>query len=215
MPLSLKLEPVHNSYVDILNCFNKGKPLSPAQLNFLRRYHAKLSDPTFDRILNYYKITDPKTFVISKNLNRSFLGNLRSKIIYSLKDSHDIRVQLSSKQFFQFKSLLYNELIFFHGNQILTGAPYFTGGVPHVDFIQWGNLFGVIKYEELVGESALDGNILIHFEEMANLKFEQCIELYFHQYSTQKQPQPQPQPYLEQNISAYLPIPRLTLSRHY
>lgn len=177
----LQLRPIHNTYVDILSCFQQGKPLSNNQLNFLRRYSSKISDPTIDAVVKYYKIFNQelqrKSNKIGKALNYQFLQNLYK--LLSNKFSCGIEtfeIKLTRKQFFQFKTLLLNDLIYFHGNHVLTGAPFFAGGLPHVDFFQWGNLFGIVKYEEILGEKNTDGNILIFFEEQADRSLEQFVQ---------------------------------------
>lgn len=68
-------------------------------------------------------------------------------------------------QFFHLENTI-EELLYYQGNQLLAGAPFFEGGVPRVDFFQWGNLMGVVKYEELLGEKGIEGNILIYFEDL-------------------------------------------------
>lgn len=177
---TLKLEPSHDSYLGIVKCFNEGRPLTPEQINYLRRFHAKISNTSFDRIVNYYGILRDKNVHLDRNqFTRPSLSQLKKQILtYLDEEGEEVNIRLTRRQFFQFRALLTNELIFFHGNQLLTGAPYFPGGVPHVDFMQWGNLFGIVKYEELLGEIATDANILIAFEEMADRNIEQCINHY-------------------------------------
>jgi hypothetical protein len=182
MSYTLKLEPHHSTYYDIITAFNSGKPLTPGQLNFLRSYHVKLSDPAFDAILKYYDVSGHKENLLLGTVTREKLHRLKDRILGSVKIGKDrFGVVMSTQQFFQLKTLLAHEIIFFHGNQLLTGAPYFAGGVPHIDFLQWGNLFGIVKYEELLGENAIDGNIMIYFEDMADRTLSECIEAINHQ----------------------------------
>lgn len=208
MENALKLEPLHNSYIEILKCFNKGKPLSPDQINFLRRNHGRISDAHFDRIINYYGVFKDRVINLrNSQLTRLKLSKLVNYLSFNLRQfTNKIAIQLTPKQFFQFRSLLMHELVFFHGNQILTGAPHFPGGLQHVDFLQWGNLFGVVKYEELLGESP-ESNILIYFEKMADRHVEDCIK----QVSlTLQQKNPAHQP----NNQIHLPINLTNMPHH-
>lgn len=107
-----------------------------------------------------------------------------------------------------------HELLYWHGNQSLTGAPYFLGGLQPVYFFQWGNLMGVVKYEELLGEKDTDGNILIYFEDLKDRTLQQAIEHYLQ--AAPKiilQPAPVIQPPAP-HLTPYstLSVPRLTLT---
>ena len=51
----------------------------------------------------------------------------------------------TKEDFETFKKVVCEELILTHGNQLLTGAPFYPGGIPYTLFFQWGNLFGVAK----------------------------------------------------------------------
>lgn len=168
MRSSLELKPLNNSFIQILMAFNNGKPLTSDQLNFLRRYHHMLNNPMIDSVCRYYGIINNKHNKVHLQKPRhalDFLDNLKEKVTAGIKHTRSHCLHLTLKQLLQFKVMLMNELIFLHGNHTLTGAPFFPGGVPHVEFFQWGNLFGIVKYEEILGETALDANILIYFEE--------------------------------------------------
>jgi len=63
-------------------------------------------------------------------------------------------------------------LLYQHGNQTLTGAPYVIGGHPHLDYFLWGNLFGVVKYTEQGGE---EYNYHVYFEHKQERTLEQAM----------------------------------------
>lgn len=160
----LQLKPVHNSFLDILIAFNNGKPLNSAQRNFLHRYVTKFSSNKLDEIYRYYALFNQKTpNAAKKRYSLVSPFTLKQDVANALEHTPSYQIHVNPSQLAQLKLLLIHELIFLHGNQYLTGAPFFAGGVPHIDFFQWGNYYGVIKYEEILGESALDANILIHF----------------------------------------------------
>lgn len=182
MLYNLTLQPSHSSYYNIIHRFNNGEPLTPAQINFLERMSADLSDGTFDKIYNYYHLGQKTYLEIKDKISLNRLKQLRNQVAQLLHKSDKIRLKINPKQLFQLRALLADQLIYYHGNQFLTGAPYYQGGIPHIDFIQWGNLFGVVEYEEILGETAEKGNILIHFEKVADNTVTQLIQQYSHQY---------------------------------
>lgn len=181
---TLILQPTHTTSTDILKCFLSGKPLSSEQIHFLDWHQKQLSNPAFDPIIKYYLQTSKNQRVYYKSsfllphekIDAHTLQELRKRLnAFLLKDYHHVMVHFTPKQFLEFKAVGVQELIFWHGNQFLTGAPFFPGGIPPVIFFQWGNLFGVVKYLALVEEKALKANVLIYFEDMQDRNFEQCV----------------------------------------
>jgi len=181
----LILQPIHNSSVDILQSFASGKPLTSDQMRFLEWHQRELSSAEFDPVLKYYLEYYKKhhqkqyqaTFLLPhEELNFEDIQRLKKRIkLFIQKNAHRVAIGLSQKQFLKFKEYNAQELIFWHGNQALTGAPYLPGGIPPVIFFQWGNLFGIVKYLILAEEKALRSNILIYFEDMADRYLEQCV----------------------------------------
>jgi hypothetical protein len=180
------LQPIHNSSADILKCFALGKPLSSDQLNFIDWHQKQLSSPEFDPVYKYYiesakkKHTSSMSFLLhSEELTAESSKQLKRRLSLLLqqKASHAL-IGFTQKQFLQFKELNTQELIFWHGNQFLTAAPFFPGGIPPVIYFQWGNLFGIVKYVILADEKALKANILIYFEDMQDRFLDQCVEDY-------------------------------------
>lgn len=79
-------------------------------------------------------------------------------------------------------------MIYLHGNQLITGAPLIIGGYPHLNYFQWGNLYGVVKYEEQEGEEVYEANLLIYFEDRHERKLEQCIQDLLHRLQHEAEP---------------------------
>jgi hypothetical protein len=225
-----------NIFDRLLKQFYAGKPLTSNQLNLIRRFYYRLG-PAFNPVLKYYEpIIKPP---IVRNDALKFASLPESQIPLALRPlpqplnslpynklGHRIEYKLTPPQFDKFKQNLQDihELIFIRGNQLLTGAPFYPGAIPHIDFFQWGNFFGVVKYQELLEEKALKGNILVYFEELANRNLQQCTKQYIQQLADQliaKQniitppmpiPQLQPQPSYASPILH--PVPRLILVPH-
>lgn len=183
----LILQPIHPNSTDILRCFALGKPLSSEQQNFLEWHQQQLSSAEFDPVLKYYIESNKKrrkkyqtTFLLPhEELNKEDIQRLKKRIkIFLQNKNRQIVISITQKQFLQFKELNLHELIFWHGNQTLTGAPFFPGGIPPVIFFQWGNLFGVVKYVILSEEKSLKSNILIYFEDMVDRDLNRCVQEY-------------------------------------
>src|SRR3990167_990292 len=189
MPTKLILQPIHNSSADILQCFAGGKPLSSAQIQFLDWHHKQLSSAEFDPVLKYYleyykkhQKTFQTTFLLPhEEINFENIQLLKKRIkLFILKNKNRIVIELTQKQYLDFRKYNIHELIFWHGNQMLTGAPNIPGGIPPVIFFQWGNLFGIVKYLILADEKSLKSNILIYFEDLADRDVNQCVADYYH-----------------------------------
>lgn len=180
---------------DTLKCLSERRPLSSDQINFLSQHEKTLGiyviDSDVQHYLEYSKkhlnqvlpMVFPKTII-----NYLIFHRIKQwvKILLKNKLMH-VHLNMSLKQFMQFKMVGMNELIFWHGNQFLTGAPFYPGGIPTYVFFQWGNLFGVVKYNIVSGEKAVLGNLLICIEEMHERYFSQCIADYTHQLKSQEQ----------------------------
>lgn len=187
---TLYLHPIHGSSTAILRSFFDGKPLSSDQLNFLDWHQHELSNACYDPILNYYLSSRHHkthqfhgTFLLPhEEMNLEAIQSLKQRILASLSQKHkSVVFTLTQKQFLEFKTYTINELIFWHGNQFLTGAPFFPGGIPPVIYFQWGNLFGVVKYVVLPSEKTLKANLLVYFEDMEERDLDQCV----HEYQNQ------------------------------
>lgn len=181
---TLLLQPVHTSSAEILKCFNDGRPLTCDQLNYISRFQHALSSPSFDVVYKYYieaaKRANSNKFILpSSMLNASALRQFKQRLqLFLSKDSQDISIELTPEQLLKFKEIAAPELIYYHGNQFLTGAPFFPGGIPPVLYFQWGNLFGVTKYLLQAGEKSAITNIFIHFELTHERTLEQCVKAY-------------------------------------
>ncbi|MHB1946512.1 MAG: hypothetical protein ACYCQI_00175 [Gammaproteobacteria bacterium] len=186
MKPSLILQPTHQSSADILKSFTDGKPLSPDQLHFLDWQQKQLSSAQFDPVLKYYlqfnKMHTEKhrgSFLLHDEIiNHEAIQKLKERIKLFLQQKAKVAIPLNQNQFLKFLELTMNELIFWHGNQLLTGAPMYPGGIPPVIFLQWGNYFGIVKYLVLSGEKALKANLMIYFQDMQERNLEQCVAGY-------------------------------------
>ncbi len=179
-----------HGFSSILEKFEASKPLSSDQLNFLSSHERALSNSTLDPVIRYYltsHLRDPKkTLSLSfpnQKLNEVGFKHIKHNMHMLLKEnlSH-VDLKMTLEQFMHFKSVGINELIFWHGNQFLTGAPLFPGGIPYVIYFQWGNLFGVVKFQVLPEEKALKGNVLIYIEDMQERHLYECIKDYANQH---------------------------------
>ncbi len=181
---TLILQPVHNSSAEILRHFVEGKPLNSDQRNFLEWHQREISNTTFDPVLRYYLQHHNAqqyqgTFLLPHEaLNFEGLQQFKKRLLASLRQNNRIAVPMTQQQFMQFKAAGIHELIFWHGNQLLTGMPFYPGGIPPVIYFQWGNAFGIVKYVVLSGEKALKANLLVYFEDMEERHLEQCVKDY-------------------------------------
>lgn len=146
--------------------FDRGLPLSCDQLHYLRQHRAQIKHPLADTLYRYYRVDGPMNNVNKgKTKKQMTIEKIKARIAKGLEKRSSFTLSLNPKEYLKFRALLMNDLIFLHGNHMLTGAPFFAGGVPYTQLFQWGNLFGIVKYEEILGETATDANILIYFEE--------------------------------------------------
>lgn len=190
MKPTLKHKPSEYSYKDILISFANSKPLACDQLNFIYRHEHALSSHGLDPVLKYYlKRPHPKqpdqhasqhNFLIHHDIfSAPVIHELKRRLHIFLQDQGaHVELTMSPSQFQQFQQLTEQELVLYHGNLTLTGAPSVPGGTPRLVYFQWGNLFGVAKMLILAEEKALESNLLIHFEMMYERTIDQCVKDY-------------------------------------
>lgn len=123
---------------------------------------------------------NPSNFLIpNEKITPDAIRTLKARLGAMLMNkTSSIVLSMSPQQFFDFKKCSLEELVFYHGNQFLTGAPFFPGGIPPFIPFQWGNLFGVAKSSILSSEKSVKGNILIYFEDMRERELDRCVEDY-------------------------------------
>ena len=181
------LQPVGNSSTEILRTFALDKPLSADQINFLDFHQKQLSSKEFDPVLRYYlqRYTGENKYHTSfllphEIVNHEAIKLLKKRLQLMLlnQPKKSATLNVTPKQFLEFKETGMQELIFWHGNQLLTGASMFPGGTPPVLFFQWGNFFGVVKYVVLAEEKSLKANLLIYFEDRQDRELDQCVQDY-------------------------------------
>lgn len=192
------LQPVGDSSTEILRTFAHDKPLNPEQINFLNFHQKQLSSKEFDPILRYYlqRYTGDNKFHTSFLLTHEIINHesikqlkKRIQILLTNQPKKSVSIPFTQKQFLEFKQAGIGELIFWHGNQFLTGAPSFPGGTPPVLFFQWGNFFGIVKYVVLAEEKALKTNILIYFEDRQDRELDLCVKEYNLRIDSEKRQQ--------------------------
>jgi len=182
---TLILQPLHHTTADIVKCFTLSKPLTPDQVNFLDWHQMQLSDPQFDPILKYYLKSRGDyqnnlhtSFLLPhEKMNRESIALLKKRLAVMLQENpeHRVMISLTQEQLLTFKEYTIHDLIFWHGNQFLTGAPFYPSGTPPLILFQWGNYFGIVKYVVIAGEKAVMGNLLLYFEEMQERSLDRCV----------------------------------------
>jgi len=175
-------QPNHYNLQELLVNFAGGVPLSPDQLNFLANYEKTLSSQVMDPILKYYlgpfhKKSAQQSFLMHReNFDADAAKELKRRLeLLVSKQGERVKLKFTPNQFQELKNSAAPSLIYFHGNQFLSGAPFYLGGISHVVFFQWGNLFGVAKYAVLAEERSLKSNVFIYFEDMHDRYLEQCV----------------------------------------
>jgi len=182
---TLILQPLHDTTGAIVKSFILGKPLAPDQVNFLDWHRNQLSDPTFDPILKYY-LKSPHhyhnnlqaSFLLPhEKMNRESIALLKKRlgVMLQANPQHRVVISLTQEQLLKFKKYTIQDLIFWHGNQFLTGAPFYPHGTPPLILFQWGNYFGIVKYVVIAGEKAVMGNLLLYVEEMQERSLDRCV----------------------------------------
>lgn len=214
---TLTYHPDTYAFRDINVRFANGVPLTPDQLNFIYENQSRLMffSHTMNEIVQYYlrhlKSSDRHRL---ESLDKEHVEKFKRHLATLLAKKHaHVVIKMKPEEFLQLRSISSGELILYHGNQYLSGAPFYPGGIPHVLYFQWGNLFGVAKYVVLPEERALASNVLIYFEGMHDRYLEECVKEYEHQLKETLAKQKQ----LQLETPALAPhspyqLPRLTLS---
>ena len=202
--LELKLRPV-----SLVRNYQQGKPV-PIIL-YDRYLHELFGQPfnTKAREVGHKLYTDIKKFAARTSNAQSGIYRPTTSYNFLLHKSHfspvdvkefyqrlnlflqnrktGIKIQMTTEQFAQL-SPTFNELNYFYGNQTLTGAPFVIGGVPRLDYFQWGNLMGVVKYVELAEEKNLKANLMIYFEDIGDRTLQQCFKDFLKHHAAILQP---------------------------
>jgi hypothetical protein len=180
----LILQPIHNTSADIFKRFHLGQPLSSEQFHLLDSHRQQLSSRDFDPILEYYLHAQEKkhlSFILPyEKINREAIKSLKKRLRLMLQknSAQQAAISFTPEQFAKFKQYTMQELIFWHGNQSLTGAPSYPSCIPPIIYFQWGNQFGIVKQSVLAGEKALKANILVYFEDRQERNLENCVADY-------------------------------------
>jgi len=215
-----------NSYVmnNLLVKFAGGKPLASHELHFLDWHEKTLSFCGIEEMLRYYlkpyrkKSAEEHSFVLpQEKLNPASVDQLKRRLQMLLQNGRaHAALRFTPEQFQQLRAILAEELVLYHGNQYLTGAPFYPGGIPYVLIFQWGNLFGIAKQLILPDEMELKGNVLIHFEDMFERSLDQCTKEYVQTHQAEQahenQLKPTEEPPHTLNAQPSYQTPRLTLS---
>ncbi|MCE3237341.1 MAG: hypothetical protein K0R24_322 [Gammaproteobacteria bacterium] len=225
---TLILHPLHHTTADIVKRFTLGKPLTPDQINFLDWHQAQLSNPEFDPVLKYYlkSRNDHEnhfhtSFLLPhEKMNREAIALLKKRLAIMLKanSEHRVVMSLTHEQFVEFKKYTIQELIFWHGNQFLTGAPFYPSGTPPLVLFQWGNYFGIIKYVVIAGEKAVMGNLLLYFEDRQERSLEECVADYQKRMANEMKLQADllhNKEIIKSHDPQFIKTPELTLSKSY
>lgn len=215
MKPTLRLHPDSYAYRDINAKYAHGAPLTPDQLNFIyeNQNHLMFFSHQMNEVVKYYLKQYKKNGLENSNkkFDRASIEQFKRHLTSLLGERNSqVQIKMKPEQFLQMRALTTDELILYHGNQFLTGAPFYYGGQPHTLFFQWGNLFGVAKYVVLAEEKALKSNLLIHFEGMHERFLEQCVHEYRDHMLALGHEMPASHP-IPQPIPTYQ-TPRLTLS---
>lgn len=177
----LILTPQADPLAQLEQHFLEGKPLSAAERDYIFWHSPQLSNTRFDSLLRYYlhRKSIGSFLLPTLEINEALIKQLKRRLKYMLDHlHHGVEVHMTPEQFQAFRLIIDNELIYYHGNQSLTGAPYFSGGLPHIIYFQWGNYLGVVKYQILPGEKYLKANLLIYFEDLEERLLNQAVKDY-------------------------------------
>lgn len=192
------IERPYDSYLSaILKTFESDKPLSADQINFIAQHEKLLSNFALDPVIRHYlKVQRERrgktmSFALTQEkLNEPVLKRIKAYVQRLLHQQlTHIDLNMSVKQFQHFKRVGMHELIFWHGNQFLTGAPFFPGGIPHVIYMQWGNLFGIVKLQISFHDLQLQGQVHIDFVDRKNRSLYECVKHYSEALKISEQPQ--------------------------
>lgn len=185
MKPTLVFQPIHNSSADMLRCFSEGKPLSTDQLHFLAWHEKELSSAALDPLIEYYIGSEKRrkyhaNFLLQhEQLNQEDIKKLKERIRAILKDKYShVAFEMTEKQFLDFKKYAESELIFLTGQEFISGARFYVGGVMPALYFQWAEYFGVWKYAMMHANQQLQTKHIIYFEEMRHRDLKQCVEDY-------------------------------------
>lgn len=186
MKPTLVLQPIHNSSADMIKTFAQGKPLSSDQMNFLAWHEHELSSTALDPLIKYYLESEKKhrkhfgNFLLPhEELNLEDIKKLKERIRATLKDKYShLAIEMSEKQYLQFKKYAELELIYWTGHEFTSGARFYVGGVMPAIYFQWAEFFGVWKYAMIHEEKRLRHTAIIYFEAMRNRDLNQCVNDY-------------------------------------
>ncbi len=226
MKPTLILQPIHNSSADMIKTFAQGKSLSHEQMNFLAWHEQELSSNALDPLIKYYLESEKKrrkhfgNFLLPhEELNAEDIKKLKERIRATLKDKYShAAVEMTEKQYFQFKKYAELELIYWTGQEFTSGARFYAGGVLPAIYFQWAEFFGVWKYAMLHEEKRLRNTSVIYFEAMRNRDLNQCVEDYkrnqHHEILIQQKLIVQKKPIIEEAPRQTISQPRLTHYYH-
>lgn len=219
---TLVLQPIHNSSADILRCFADGKPLSSDQLNFLAWHEHELSSSALDPLIKYYIESEKRkrhaSFLLPhEKINAEDIKKLKDRIRATLKDKYShAALECTEEQWMDFKKYTELELIFWSGNEFVSGTRFYVGGVIPAIYFQWAEFFGVWKYALIHANKTTMAKNIIYFEQMRDRDLNQCVADYKRQH--------QHELLLQQKLTAPKPIikpgeqkivsPRLTQYYH-
>lgn len=183
IPITLYDRYLHDLFGQPFN--TKAREVGHKLYGELKKFAARNSD----KKSSLHNAVTPYNFLLHKAL----LGPVDIKEFYQRLNlvlqnrKSGIKIQMTTEQFAQL-SPTFNSLNYFYGNQTLTGAPFVIGGIPRLDYFQWGNLMGIVKYVELAEERSLTANLLIYFEDMGDKTLQQCFKNFIKYNSTILQP---------------------------
>lgn len=213
-----QLHPIHNSSADILKNFATGKPLSAEQLNFLDWHEKELSNEVYDPIIRYYLDSIKRhalkaTFLLPHEIiNYESIKSLKERILATLREGKHthIEIPVSEQQLLQFKQNAGRELLYWNGNQFITGPHLYPNRIPPVIFLRWGNLFCVIRYVVLAIGKQFKPQITLYFENRNDRDLDRCVLEYNQYIENVKVLQNQP---IEQETK--IKTPNLSLTNYY
>lgn len=181
--MKLSLKPNAFAFKTFYAKLAESKPLTSSEWNFLYQHQKTLSNVHFDPVLSYYlknqnHLHEHSFLLPNEKFDSEAAKKLKKRIQILLKAKKAVNLQATPRQLRNLNAVSAKDLIFFHGNQFLTGAPFQLGGVPHTIFFQWGNLFGVAKYHILSGEKSLASNVLVRFEMLKDRQLAEAVKHY-------------------------------------
>lgn len=224
MQPTLSLHPIHASSAEILKCFATGKPLSAEQINFLDWHAKELSNENYDPIVRYYldsekRKTKKTSFLLRYEIiNSDAINDLKLRILASLNDKNDhVEIQLTEQQFMQFKQNAGYDLLYWHGNQFITGPYLYPTRIPPMIYLSWGNFFCVIRYVALAIGKQLKPQMILYIEKKLDRTLDQCVLEYNDkiQHAIQLQKEITTQHQLTETHEPSIKIPRLALTQYY